>query len=66
MSALPPEKQEEVLEFVDSLAKKAATVHADEPYSVLREVASLNLDGPPDGSKRFHEYLYGDNARNNK
>lgn len=65
VSALPPEKQEDVLEFVDALLKKAAA-KTGEPYSALREVAKLNLDGPPDASKRFHEYLYGENARNNK
>ena len=66
VSALPPEKQEQVLEFVDSLAKKAATAKPGKPYSALRTAASLNLDGPPDWSKRFHEYLYGENARDSK
>ncbi|HEY3760484.1 MAG TPA: hypothetical protein VGN23_01935 [Verrucomicrobiae bacterium] len=62
VSALSPEKQEDVLEFVDALTKKTNTKMA-EPYSALRAVAELEFDGPTDASRRFHEYLYGDNAR---
>jgi len=29
------------------------------PRSFLATARSLNLDGPPDWSERFHEYLYG-------
>ena len=65
VNALPPDKQAKVLEFVDTLVKKTAA-KTGEPYSALREVARLNLDGPPDASKRFHEYLYGENARESK
>ena len=62
VSALPPEQQRDVLVFVDALVKKTAA-KTGEPHSALREVAKLNLEGPPDASKRFHEYLYGENAR---
>lgn len=31
-----------------------------EPYSFLRFVRSLNLDGPQDWSTRIDDYLYGD------
>ncbi|MGO8764368.1 MAG: hypothetical protein ACLQSR_04435 [Limisphaerales bacterium] len=62
VSALSPEKQEDVLQFVDALVKKTAG-KTGEPYSALRAVAELRLDGPPDASKRFHENLYGENAR---
>ena len=62
VNALPPEDQADVLEYVDALTKKAS-VKTGEPYSALRAVANLNIDGPPDASKRFHEYLYGENAR---
>ncbi len=65
LSALPPEQQADVLEFVDSLVKKSVA-KTGEPYSALRAVANLNLDGPADASKRFHEYLYGENARDSK
>jgi hypothetical protein len=32
--------------------------HGDD-YSFLRVAQSLNLEGPPDWSERFDEYLYG-------
>jgi hypothetical protein len=66
VNALPPEKQVEVLEFAASLAEKNDVAKPGEPYSALRRAASLNLDGPPDWSKRLHEYLYGENARDAK
>ena len=65
VNALPPEKRAEVLEFATSLAKKPA-VKSGEPYSALRRMANLNIDGPSDASTRFHEYLYGENARDGK
>jgi hypothetical protein len=65
VSALPPEKQVEVLHYAESLAKNT-DAKPGTPYSALREVAKLNLDGPPDASTRFHEYLYGENAREQK
>ncbi len=65
LNALPPEQREDVLEFVDALIMRTAA-KTGEPYSALRTAASLNLDGPPDWSKRFHEYLYGENARDGK
>ena len=63
VSALPPEQQEQVLEFVDALAKAPKPAAVGEPVSALRSFANLKLDGPPDSSKRFHEHLYGENAR---
>ena len=66
LNALPPEQREDVLEFVDALVKKAAGIKSGEPGSALRSFAALNLDGPPDASSRFHEYLYGENAREGK
>ena len=66
VSALPPEKQVEVLHYAETLAKNTTAAKPGEPYSALRRAASLNLDGPPDWSKRFHEYLYGENARDTK
>ncbi|HEX4350575.1 MAG TPA: hypothetical protein VH251_09310 [Verrucomicrobiae bacterium] len=65
LNALRPEQREDVLEFVDALARKAAA-KTGEPSSALRKMASLNIDGPPDASTRFHEYLYGENARDGK
>ena len=63
VSALPPEKQELVLNYVETLAKTPQPVAVDEPVSALRSFANLKLDGPPDSSKRLHEHLYGENAR---
>ena len=34
----------------------------DQPPSVLDVAQSLNLEGPPDWSERFDEYLYGTDA----
>lgn len=58
LNALPPKQREDVLEFVDALVKKTAA-KASEPYSALRKIAGLNIDGPPDASTCFHENLYG-------
>lgn len=53
VSALPPDKQVEVLHFAEALAEKSPAVKSGEPGSVLRKFASLNIDGPPDASSRF-------------
>ena len=66
VNALPPEKQKKVLDFAQSLAEQPVAAKSGEPYSALRTAASLKLDGPPDASTRFHEYLYGENARDAK
>jgi hypothetical protein len=66
VNALPPEKQEEVLRFAESLAGAQSLSKKGEPGSALRSFAALNLDGPPDASSRFHEHLYGENARDSK
>lgn len=61
MNALPPEKQEQVLHYVEALAE---TPRAGKPYSSLHLAASLNLDGPADWSARFEEYLRESRAKN--
>jgi len=58
VSALPPEKQEQVLQYAESLADKHPPAKTGEPYCALRTALSLNLDGPPDWSRRFEEYLH--------
>lgn len=63
LSALPPAKQEEVLDYVNTLTDAAKPASQPEPGSALRLFANLGLDGPPDSSARFHERLYGENAR---
>lgn len=66
VAALPPEKQTQVLDYAKLLAGHLAPAKTGEPYSALRTLAAMNLDGPPDASKRFHEYLYGENSRDKK
>jgi hypothetical protein len=57
MNALPPAKQEKVLEFVDSMVKKTASA---KPYSFLDVALSQNLQGPKDWAANFEEYLHGE------
>jgi hypothetical protein len=57
VSALPPEKQEEVLEFVDAMVNRTA---AAKPYSFLDVALSQKLEGPKDWAANFEEYLHGD------
>jgi len=64
LSALPPKKQDEVLDYVITLVEATKPGSKPEPGSALRLFAQLELDGPADSSARFHEHLYGDNARN--
>ncbi len=61
LSALPPQKQEQVLHYVESLNRPASTAVTDaDPYEWLKIAASMNLDGPPDWSEKFEDYLNGD------
>jgi hypothetical protein len=57
VNALPPDKREEVLEFVDSMVRKTATAR---PYSFLDVALSQKLEGPKDWAANFEEYLHGD------
>ena len=66
LSALPPDKQVQVLDFAQRLGGKPELKPVGQPVSALRSIAELNLDGPPDWSERFHQYLYGENARDGK
>ena len=61
LSALPPQKQEQVLHYVESLNRPTKTAPTDaDPYEWLKIAASMNLDGPPDWSEKFEDYLNGD------
>ncbi len=61
LNALPPQKQEQVLHYVESLNRPAKTAPTDaDPYEWLKIAASMNLDGPPDWSEKFEDYLNGD------
>lgn len=57
VSALPPEKQAEVLEFVDLMIQKTATA---KPYAFLDVALRQNLQGPRDWAANFEGYLHGD------
>jgi len=62
LSALPPKKQEQVLHYVESLnqpAKTKSEASQADPYAWLKFAASMNLDGPPDWSEKFEDYLNG-------
>jgi hypothetical protein len=59
LSALPPQKQEQVLHYVESLNRPTKTAPTDaDPYEWLKIAASMNLDGPPDMSEHLDDYLY--------
>ena len=47
LNTLPPDKQEQVLHYVESLSEKPGEA---KPYSFLDVAMSLRLDGPPDWS----------------
>jgi hypothetical protein len=62
LSALPPKKQKQVLDYVETLAappQKVKNAEAD-PYEWLKIAASMNLEGPPDSSARFEDYYNAD------
>ena len=60
VSALPPEKQEQVLEFVESLNPPPVAERSGEPYEWMKIAMSMNLNGPSDMSEHLDDYLYGD------
>lgn len=61
LSALPPEKQEQVLRYVESLDRspEAPQKHG-EPYAWMKIALDARLKGPPDWSGHLDDYLYGD------
>ena len=61
VSALPPEKQERVLEFVESISREGKTQpKSGKPYEWMDIALKANLQGPPDWSANLDDYLYGD------
>ncbi len=50
----------------DSQTTKSEMPPMGEPYSFFETALNMNLDGPPDWSTRFKDYLYGEpcDARN--
>lgn len=57
LNALPPEKQEQVLEFVQSLSNTGPSA---KPYAFFDTARKLNLRGPADWAANFEEYTDGD------
>lgn len=60
VAALPPEKQEEVLHFVESISPAGRSAKSGKPYEWLDIALKANLQGPPDWSEHLDDYLYGD------
>ena len=60
LSTLPPEKQEQVLHYVEALSPPAPSPKTGDPHEWLKIAMSMNLEGPPDLSEHLDDYLYGD------
>jgi hypothetical protein len=58
VSALPPEKREDVLRYIESISGPVAK--NGDPYEWMKIAASMKLEGPPDMSEHLDDYLYGD------
>jgi hypothetical protein len=59
LSALPPEKREEVLNYIISITEPLRPAKQDKPYSWMETALKANLQGPPDWSEHLDDYLYG-------
>ena len=63
VNALPPEKQKDVLHYVDSIsAPNQPPAKTGKPYAWIDVCLKANLQGPPDWSEHLDDYLYGDKA----
>ena len=61
VNALPPEKREDVLRYVESISKQPEPpAKSGKPYEWLDIALKANLQGPPDWSEHLDDYLYGD------
>ena len=65
LDTLPPEKQAQVLHFVEaisqpSLSPPASLGKSGKPYPWMDIALNANLAGPPDWSEHLDDYLYGD------
>ena len=58
-SALPPEQQATVLQFVESLSQRTPP-KSGQPGDWLEVALNANLQGPPDWSEHLDDYLYRD------
>ena len=61
LNALPPQKQAEVLQFVEEISHSPVPpVKSGEPYAWMDIALKANLQGPSDMSEHLDDYLYGD------
>ena len=58
VNALPPEKREEVLRYVESISGSPAK--SGKPCEWMDIALNANLQGPADWSEHLDDYLYGD------
>ncbi len=64
LQPLLPKKQEQVLLYVESLRATPSEAQGErdelDPHPWINVALSLNLDGPPDWSEKFEDYLNRD------
>jgi hypothetical protein len=61
LNALPPEKQEQVLNYVQSISRQdESPAKTGQPYAFLDIALKADLQGPPDWSEHLDDYLRGD------
>jgi len=61
MNALPPEKQEQVLHYVESISQQdKPPAKNGKAYEWMDIALKARLQGPPDWSEHLDDYLHGD------
>jgi len=63
LHSLPLQKQEQVLNYVESLLEASKTGSGSQqadPHPWIKVALALNLGGPADWSEKFEDYLDGD------
>ena len=67
LSALPPQKQEQVLHYVETLQRRASKAKAKkteaDAHPWIKVALAAKLDGPADWSERFEDYLNADSLK---
>jgi hypothetical protein len=61
LNALPPEKQEQVLNYVESISQQVKSFpKTGTQYAFLDMALNAGIQGPPDWSEHLDDYLHGD------
>jgi hypothetical protein len=61
LNALPPEKQEQVLNYVESISQQVeSSTKTGTQYAFLDIALKAGLKGPSDWSEHLDDYLHGD------